>query len=139
MLVSGAGLTLRVRSAAEGVDFEQRIDRPLEPFAFRGDWDVDCVLASGPVEVLNVMTRRGRAGARVEIREVAAPALVRKAGGETLVVYAANPVTAYGIWGEESLHPDDSILVDELDATEIALAAAGAPTARAVLIRLGHT
>ena len=139
MLVSGAGLTLRVRSAADGVDFEQRIDRPLEPFAFRGDWDVDCALASGPVEVLNVMTRRGHAWARIEIREVAAPALVRKAAGETLVAYAADPVTGYGIWGEEGLVADDSVLVDEPYATEIALAAAGAPAARAVLIRLGHT
>ena len=75
----------------------------------------------------------------VEIREVTAPALVRKAAGEALVAYAADPVTAYGIWGEEGLGADDSILVDEPDATEIALAAAGAPTARAVLIRLGHT
>ena len=93
MLVSGNGLTLRVRSAEDRVDFERRIDRPLEPFAFRGDWDVDCALAGGPVEVLNVMTRRGRAAARIEIRAAGAPALVRKAAGETLVVYAADPLT----------------------------------------------
>jgi environmental stress-induced protein Ves len=138
MLVSGNGLALHVRSAADRVDFEHRIDRPLEPFAFRGDWDVDCALADGAVEVLNVMTRRSRAAARIEIREVLAPALVRKAAGETLVVYAADPLTGYGIWGEAGLLPDDSILVDEPEPTEIAIAiaATGKPAARAVLIRL---
>jgi hypothetical protein len=139
LLVSGEGLALRVRSAADHVDFERRIDRTLEPFAFRGDWDVDCALAGGAVEILNVMTRRGRAGARVEIREASAPALVRKPAGETLVVYAADPVTVYGIWGEEAVLPDDAILVDEPAPTEIAIAAAGKPAARAVLIRLDRT
>lgn len=139
VLVSGNGLALRVRSAADHVDFERRIDRPLEPFAFRGDWDVDCTLVDGAVEVLNVMTRRGRAGARIEIREVGAPVLVRKAAGEALVVYAADPVTAYGVWGEEAILPDDSILVDEPSPTEIAIAAGEKPAARTVHIRLERT
>jgi environmental stress-induced protein Ves len=139
MLVSGKGLTLRMRNAEDRVDLEQRIERPLEPFAFRGDWDVDCTLAGGVVEVLNVMTRRGRTGARIEIRAVGAPALVRKAVGETLVVYAADPVIAYGIWGEEALVADDSILVDEPEASEIAIAATGDRPARAILIRLDRT
>ena len=136
MLVSGNGLTLRVRSVEDRVGFERRIDSPFEPFAFRGDWDVDCALAGGPVEVLNVMTRRGRAAARIEIREVGAPALARQAAGEALIVYAADPLTAYGIWGEDSLRPDDSVLIEEPDMTEIAVAAAGKTPGRAVLIRL---
>ena len=139
MLVSGNALTLRVRSTQDHVDVAQRIDRPLEPFAFRGDWDVDCALADGAVEVLNVMTRRGRAAARVEVREVGGPALVRKVAGETLIVYAADGLDAYGIWGKDDVRPDDSILVDEADMTEIALAAAGGTSARAVLIRLDRT
>jgi len=136
MLIAGNGLALRVHSAADHVDFERRIDRPLEPFAFRGDWEADCTLVDGAVEVLNVMTRRGRAGARIERREIGVPALVRKAAGETLVVYAADPLAAYGIWGEEAVLPDDSILVDGPAPTEIAIAAGGTPAARAVLIRL---
>ena len=43
---------------------------------------------------------------------------------------------AYGIWGEEGIRPDDSILVDEQEATEIAVA--GMPRARVVLIRVGR-
>lgn len=139
MLVSGKGVTLRVRNAEDGVGFEQRIDRPLEAFAFRGDWDVECALADGPVEVLNVMTRRGRAAARIEIREITAPALVRKDARAMLIAYAADPLTAYGVWGEEGLRPDDAVLVDQPETTEIALAAGGAASARAVLIRLDRT
>lgn len=138
MLVSGRGLTLRVRSAEDRVGLEQRIDRPLEPFAFRGDWDADCTLLDGPVEVLNVMTRRGRAAAQIETRAVAAPVLVRKAADETLVVYAAGPLTAYGGWGTGTLDPDDSVLVDEPQTCEIAIAAGGDARARAVLIRLAQ-
>ena len=139
MIVSGKGATLRVRGAEDSVDFEQRIDRPLEPFAFRGDWDVDCTLVAGPVEVLNVMTRRGRAAARIEIREVTAPALVRKDARGTLIAYAADPLTVYGIWGEEGLRADDAVLVDEPEMTEIAIARAAGAAARAVLIRLDRT
>jgi environmental stress-induced protein Ves len=137
MLLSGNGVILRARGTAEGIGFEQRIDRPLTPFAFRGDWDVDCALVDGPVEVLNVMTRRGRAGARIEIRAVTTPALARKAAGETLVVYAADALTAYGIWGADTLHPDDSVLVDEPAMCEIAIAAVGETAAHGVLIRVG--
>jgi hypothetical protein len=137
MLLSGNGVILRVRGTAERVAFEQRIERPLEPFAFRGDWDVDCMLVDGPVEVLNVMTRRGHAGARIEIRAVTTPALVRKAAGETLVVYAADALTAYGIWGADTLHPDDSVLVDEPTMCEIAIAAVGETAAHGVLMRVG--
>ena len=136
MLVSGNGVTLHVRSAEDRIDFRQRIERPLESFAFRGDWDVDCALVGGKVEVLNVMTRRGRTAARIEIREATSPALVRKAASETLVVYAADPLTAYGIWGEDGLRVDDAVFGEEPEPTEIAIAAAGTVPARAVLIRL---
>jgi uncharacterized protein len=136
MLLSGNGLTLRVRSAEDRGGFERRIVRPLDPFAFRGDWEVDCELADGAVEVLNVMTRRGRAAARIEVRAVTAPALVRNPAGETLIVYAADGLDAYGIWGKDAVSPDDSILVDEREMSEIAIAAAGKAAARAILVRL---
>jgi environmental stress-induced protein Ves len=39
-----------------------------EPYAFAGDWRTTCRVLDGPVHVLNVMTRRGRFDATVEIR-----------------------------------------------------------------------
>ena len=137
LLVSGEGVILRLRSETDHVDLERRIDRPLEPFAFRGDWDVDCAVVDGPVEVLNVMTRRGRAAARIDVRAFSAPETLRKPARETLVVFAAGSgLTAYGSWGTASLSADDSIVVDEHEATEIALGHSDSSAARAVLIRL---
>jgi environmental stress-induced protein Ves len=140
MLVGGRGVTLACRSEADGVAFERSIAAPLEPFAFRGDWDVQCTLHDGPVEVLNIMTRRGRCGARVEIVDVASGHSVAKAAGETLLVYVARgPVEAWGTWGKATLMADDSILVDDPGATEITTAPAGVAedaSARLALVRL---
>lgn len=140
MLVAGAGLTLRLRSAADGVALDRRIDRPFEPFAFRGEWDVDCSLVEGPVQVFNVMTRRGRVGARIDIVEPSAANSIAKAPGETLLAYVAcGPIEAWGTWGKATLSAEDSILVDESGATEIAAAPLGEGAARLVLVRLHGT
>jgi environmental stress-induced protein Ves len=139
MLVSGRGLTLKIRSDDEGLSFDRPIDAPLEPFAFRGEWAVECVLRDGPVQVFNVMTRRGRAGARREVVAAAAARPVAKPAGETLLVYVARgPVEAWGRWGKATLAADDSILVDDAGATEIAIAPAEGRAAQLALVRL-HT
>ncbi|MFO1361483.1 MAG: HutD family protein [Burkholderiales bacterium] len=137
MLIGGSGLTLRIRPGPDGAAFEQSIAAPLRPFAFRGEWDVECALHDGPVEVFNVMTRRGRAGARLEIVEAAAGQPLTKPAGETLLVYVARgPVEAWGRWGKATLAADDSVLVDDAGATEIALAPAAGRTAQLALVRL---
>lgn len=137
MLVHGNGLTLKVRSASERLSFDHPIAAPLEPFAFRGEWDVDCALRDGPVQALNVMTRRGRAGARLEVVAAEAACPVAKPAGETLLVYVARgPVEAWGSWGSATLAADDSILVDDEGAIEIAIAPAAQRSAQLVLVRL---
>jgi hypothetical protein len=139
MLVTGNGLTLKIRSDNEGLSFDRPVDAPLEPFAFRGEWDVECILRDGPVQVFNVMTRRGRAGARLEMVEAPAARPVAKPAGETLLVYIARgPVEAWGKWGKATLTADDSILVDDAGATEIGIAPAEGRSARLALVRL-HT
>ena len=139
MLVTGNGLTLKIRSSTDGLSFDRPIDAPLEPFAFRGEWEVECVLRDGPVQVFNVMSRRGRAGARLEIVEAVAARPIAKPAGETLLVYVARgPVEAWGRWGKATLAADDSILVDDDGATEIAIAPAEERSAQLALVRL-HT
>ncbi|MFR9789085.1 HutD family protein [Streptomyces sp. MB22_4] len=78
-LVDGPGMVLTVDGSAHSVA------ERYAPFAFPGDADTDCRLLGGPLVDLNVMTRRGRAGARVEILRgrVALPA---PAGATLLVV-----------------------------------------------------
>jgi environmental stress-induced protein Ves len=139
MTVAGRGVVLHCRG--DGADFAHRVDAPLAPFAFRGDWDVHCELIDGPVEVLNVMTRRGRAAAVVDVHALAAtPTMVRKAAAETLIAFCpAGPVTAYGAWGTASLERDDAVLVDEPAAAEIALAAGDAASLPVVVIRVSRS
>ncbi|MEU3029081.1 HutD family protein [Streptomyces incarnatus] len=60
-LVDGPGMVLTVDGTAHPVA------EPYVPFAFPGDAETDCRLLGGPLVDFNVMTRRGRAGARVEI------------------------------------------------------------------------
>jgi environmental stress-induced protein Ves len=62
-LVEGEGMVLTVAGA------EQAVTVPFRPFAFPGDAATDCRLAAGPVVDFNVMTRRGRTAADVEIAD----------------------------------------------------------------------
>jgi environmental stress-induced protein Ves len=139
MIVAGAGVVLHCRG--DGAEFARRIDAPLAPFAFRGDWDVRCELIGGTAEVLNVMTRRGRASASVEVVSVGAiPSMLRKPAGAALIAYCpAGPVTAYGSWGTATLERDDAVIVDESAATEVALASGDAASLPVVVIRVSRT
>ncbi|MER5866694.1 HutD family protein [Kitasatospora sp. NPDC002040] len=62
-VVEGAGMALTVAGA------EHRLDAPYRPFAFPGDAETGCELLGGPVVDFNVMTRRGRAAAVVEVAD----------------------------------------------------------------------
>jgi uncharacterized protein len=136
MLVSGAGIELRCGNGMPAIDFVHRIDRPLEPFAFRGDWNTDCRLLGGAAEVLNVITRRGRAAANIEVRELQSMTTVAKPGREQLVAWVARgSLDAYGGWGHARLEVNDSVLIEEVGASEIAVTPAASKTV-VVLIRL---
>ncbi|OON71465.1 HutD/Ves family protein [Streptomyces tsukubensis] len=82
-LVEGEGMVLTVEGTTRTVE-------PLDPFAFSGDAATDCLLKSGAVRDMNVMTRRGRASAEVHIVPVAAGGGTEMAcaEGETLLVMA---------------------------------------------------
>ncbi|KQP18100.1 HutD family protein [Pseudorhodoferax sp. Leaf267] len=60
-LLDGDGVLLQ----GQGVD--HRLDRPLAPFAFRGDVALDCTLLGGACSDFNVMTRRGRLRAELQV------------------------------------------------------------------------
>lgn len=95
-LIEGAGVEL---SCAEP-GIVQRIDKPHIPFAFRGDWRTHCRLLAGPVQVFNVMTRRGSCSARVEILPAGGVSMLRKAAGETLVAVELGTLEAWLLQGE---------------------------------------
>ncbi|SOB80243.1 HutD/Ves family protein [Streptomyces sp. 1331.2] len=83
-LVAGAGMALTV----DGV--EQLVDAPYRPFAFSGDATTDCRLLGGPVVDFNVMTRRGRVEATVDLLSAPADVEVPAEGTVLLVCLAGS-------------------------------------------------
>jgi len=66
-VIQGSGVELTSVDETTGAEVRQ-IVRRLQPYAFAGDWRTTCRVLDGPVRVLNVMTRRGRFTAGVELR-----------------------------------------------------------------------
>ncbi|GHF81199.1 histidine utilization protein HutD [Kitasatospora xanthocidica] len=85
-LVEGAGMALTV----DGV--EQRVDTPYRPFPFSGDATTDCRLLAGPVVDFNVMTRRGRVEATVDLATAPITVEVPAEGTVLLVCLAGSAV-----------------------------------------------
>lgn len=82
-LVDGASMTLRQAGQPDGGTEL----RHYQPFAFDGDVSVTCEV-SGPCRDLNVMTRRGRATANVEILCVTRRTTVAHSSGHQVLVVA---------------------------------------------------
>lgn len=68
MLLDGDGVRLRSQDGA----IDHRLDAPCQPFAFSGDAAIDCTLLGGESSDFNVMTRRGRWQAEIQVLEQAA-------------------------------------------------------------------
>ncbi|MEU9080070.1 HutD family protein [Kitasatospora sp. NPDC048538] len=77
-LVEGPGMVLTVDGT------EHAVDAPFRPFAFPGEAETDCRLLGGPVVDFNVMTRRGRVGAGVDL--FTAPGAVDVPAGDSVLV-----------------------------------------------------
>jgi len=67
MLLSGGGVELHCIDVISGVDARKLVDRPFVPFSFSGDWQTTCRMLGEPVHVFNVMTRRGKATAKISL------------------------------------------------------------------------
>ncbi len=92
MVIEGKGVELTCVDEA-GRKTINRVEPLQAPFAFRGDWQTSCRLLDGPVKVFNVMTRRDRFSANVEIVSSTSPA--RAAPGETLIAVALPGLDAW--------------------------------------------
>ncbi|KRQ12725.1 HutD/Ves family protein [Bradyrhizobium manausense] len=105
MVIGGRGLVLK----AEGQEFDER--EPFTTVRFTGEMEIVTELEAGPVEVVNLMARRGAA-------EIAVVAL--KEPGErslpagTHLVYALSGDCGIRVSGEEFLVPGGCTLKVEL-------------------------
>lgn len=117
MLLEGAGAELHCAHPAQGIDFRHRIAQPLDALAFQGDWSTDCTLLGGPVKALSILTRRGRAGARLRALPLVGAVEVEKAADERLVIVAARGQVRAHVGGE-ALHPPLARLDAIVDASD---------------------
>lgn len=103
-------------------DRRVRLDRRTQPYRFAGDHLIECRIPDGPIDDLNVMTRRGRWTHAVERRVVAEPigvdlsadiafvvavAAVTVVSGEASVALAAGDAVALEGGGALRLEPVD--------------------------------
>jgi uncharacterized protein len=116
-LVTGAGMVLNFRERGSA-----RVEKPLQPLAFSGEWAPGCALIGGPSEDFNVMTDRARIRHRVERLEAGATTRAM-AVAPTLAVFApaGGRVTVDG--APTDIGARDTLLVD--GAAEVSLASPG--------------
>jgi uncharacterized protein len=84
-LLAGDGVELHCIDVISGIDIRKAVDRPFLPFAFSGDWRTTCRMLGEPVRVFNVMTRRGRADAKVTMPRWTGLLYCEQRKGETLI------------------------------------------------------
>jgi environmental stress-induced protein Ves len=114
-LIAGAGLSLRF-DTGDVVSLDQR----TAPFSFAGDLPVDSVLIDGPIDDLNVMTRRDRCRHRVSRHSLNASTQLTSQGDIGILVAidgGADIVTEQLI---VTLAPKDAMLFEAGDPKEFA-------------------
>ncbi len=103
VLVDGPGMDLTVDGRAVRLT-------PLEPVRFDGAADTSCTLTGGPTRDLNVMTRRGRCTAALDVLQVEGALEPSPAEGGTLIlVVLAGEVVLEGP-EPQRLRPRDAVV-----------------------------
>ena len=87
-VIAGAGLRLTV-----GAYPPVNLGPTSTPFSFRGDIATDCTLIDGPIDDLNVMTRRDHCRHRVARHQMTEPLNLRWQGNVAIGIPIGNSVT----------------------------------------------
>jgi hypothetical protein len=113
-VVEGFGLTLRARDGGADID----VSAPLLPVAFDGGRAVDGVCAAGPVRVVNVMGRRGRAAIAAQVLRAGEAAQI---AADVVVLHACAGAVSLGVDGAPHALVDGAAL--RLGACDVAVRA----------------
>ena len=84
VLLHGDGMLLH-----SGEHGSHRLEQPLSPYAFSGDWSTDGTLLGGPCRDFNVMVDRRRMKATVQVQRTGSQSQRIAVAGPTLALYAA--------------------------------------------------
>ncbi|WMT75965.1 HutD family protein [Bradyrhizobium sp. Ash2021] len=112
-VIEGAGITLALADE-DSVSLNWR----SEPFRFAGDVAVESLLTAGPIDDLNVMTRRGRCDHRVSRHPVATPTKIGWQGHIGIVVAIDGSVDVRTEQDRFTLGPKDAMIFSAGDAQE---------------------
>ncbi|MBR0724644.1 HutD/Ves family protein [Bradyrhizobium manausense] len=107
MVVRGRGLVLK----APGQEFDER--EPFTTVSFTGEMEIVTALEAGPVEVVNLMARRG--AAEIELTALRQPG-ERPLSAGTHLLYAVSGNCGIRLNNEEFIIPGGSTLKAELTA-----------------------
>ncbi|MGW1425000.1 HutD/Ves family protein [Bradyrhizobium manausense] len=107
MVVRGRGLVLK----APGQEFDER--EPFTTVSFTGEMEIVTALEAGPVEVVNLMARRG--AAEIELTALRQPG-ERPLSAGTHLLYAVSGNCGIRLNNEEFIIPGGSTLKAELSA-----------------------
>ena len=91
VLLSGDGMVLD--SGEHGC---HRLDQPLAPYPFSGDWSTDCRLLGGPCRDFNVMVDRARVQATVRAVKLSPQPQTVAVEGARLALYTASGCVQVG-------------------------------------------
>lgn len=111
MVLEGEGVELHFRGANDDPEVRRLVDTPLEACEFRGDWQTECRLLGGPVQVLNLVTRRARCTARVSVVTLRQSMTFDKAADETLLAFVASGACEIEEY-PEALAAHDAVVAD---------------------------
>lgn len=111
-VIAGSGLTLVLPDRAPVT-----LDRHTAPFAFPGDVAVDSTLVDGPIDDLNVMTRRHRCHHRVLRHNLTGPMKLAWSGEIGVIVAIGGTVEVKLGTHSVTLGPIDVVVLENDDAT----------------------
>ncbi|OKO86731.1 hypothetical protein AC629_15625 [Bradyrhizobium sp. NAS80.1] len=107
-VIEGHGLTLKLPER------EVTLDRQTAPFAFPGDVAVDSTLVDGPIDDLNVMTRRSRCHHRVQRLSLAASTKLALSGEIAVLVAIGGSVELATGSQTVTLAPKDALEINDV-------------------------
>ena len=113
--------------------------RPLEPYKFSGDWPTSAGLSGGGVDDFNVLTRRGRFAAEVQVVKLGRRRMREPLDSAHAFVHVLRGGANVRITGEEQpfeLQPGESVLATELEARDELDTAGKSDDALALLVRI---